>query len=132
MAIQYKMRMLTKDCMHIIASGKDESLDEVKQYTEKIVEFAIENKPKYILSDERNLIYDLSILDTYELGEFASKYASHINRVAIVCNTKYYDSGNFYETVSRNRGLTINVMTNMKEAMKWLGLTAEEYPEVLA
>jgi len=129
MAIQYTIELITSSLLYVKAKGNDENVKEVKGYTEAIIQKALETKPKYIFCDEYELIYEISITDTFALAEFASTYASQIDKVAIWCNPDFLESGEFYETVSSNRGLTIRISPHKEELIKWLQLTDIEFPE---
>lgn len=108
------------DTLLVKSIGCDDSLDDVINYTNFIAENAIHSNIRKILCDERELEYKLSVLDTYKLAEFASQYVQHVARIAIVCNNKYIQSGEFYETVSQNRGLIVRIFTDATEAEIWL------------
>lgn len=120
MAIEHHIEV-DGSLLKVTASGFDENFDQALAYSQAVVEAAKINKSSRILCDERNLDYRISTFDTYELGEFASKYASYIMRIAVVCHPSSLEDGKFYETVSVNRGLRIRVMTDMDEAIAWIG-----------
>lgn len=120
MAIEHDIQV-DGTLLRVTASGFDENYNQVLEYIQEIVGAALKNKSSRILCDERSLDYRISTLDTYELGEFASKYASYIMRIAVVCHPSSLEDGKFYETVSVNRGLRIRVMTDMEEAIAWIG-----------
>jgi len=120
MAIEHDIQV-DGSLLKVTASGFDESYEQALSYLQAIVDAALLHKSSRILCDERNLDYRISTLDTYELGEFASKYAGYVMRIAIVCNAASLEDGKFYETVSVNRGLRIRVMTDMDEAIAWIG-----------
>jgi hypothetical protein len=119
MAISYLMET-DGYLLKVWAKGKDDSPDDVYKYMAAIVAKAIESESKKILCDERQLEYAVSILDTFELAEEASKYSGKFAMIAIVCNKKYLKDGKFYETVASNRGLKILVTDNYDDAVKWL------------
>ena len=109
-----------KNYLKVKASGKDDNLEEVFHYANSILKEASKNKSKRILSDERELVYEISTLDTFTLAEEAAKHCRHLMKIAIVCNSRYLEEGKFYETVASNRGLIVRVTDNYDEAEKWL------------
>lgn len=119
MAIEYTIEN-TENYLKVVARGIDDNLSEVLGYSQAVVEAAIKHNSKKILCDEQNLIYNVSVIDTYELAEFASKYAHKLVKIAIVCNIDCIGDGKFYETVASNRGLKVRVTCNFEEAVKWL------------
>jgi len=119
MAINYQFKV-EPEMLQVITSGKDETLEEVVNYSQAVITQAIEHQAKKILCDERKLEYSISVLETYKLAEMISREARHTARVAIVCQPKYMDSGKFFETVAANRGLIIAVTSDYEAAVQWL------------
>jgi len=119
MAINYEFQLDGK-ILIVTAKGKDDNLEQTMSYAHAILTHSIENECTEVLCDERELEYSLSVIDTFELAETASQNARSIKKIAIVCDQKYLKDGNFYETVAQNRGLTVKVLTDYDEAMKWL------------
>jgi hypothetical protein len=119
MAIEYQIE--NQDTfLHVVAKGQDDSLDEVLAYFGAIVEASLQHESHKILCDEREVAYTISVFDTFQLAETASKYAPKLVKVAIVCDPRYLESGKFYETVASNRGLSVLVTSNYTEAVEWL------------
>lgn len=119
MAINYTFSIEDKT-LKVVATGKDDNLQEVKNYSQAVIDEAIKNECDFVFCDERNLEYSLSMIDTYRLAEEASKKVKRTARIAIVCNEKYIEDGKFYETVVSNRGLRVVVTSNYDMAISWL------------
>ena len=119
MAITFNLSVENKT-LKVIASGKDDSYEDVTNYLKAVIETATKHLCTAVFCDERNLEYSLSTIDTYRLAEEASKKASSTARVAIVCNKKYIEEGKFYETVASNRGLRVFVTSDYELAITWL------------
>lgn len=119
MAIKYTIE-IQKDLLKVTAKGKDDDMNDAIAYSSAVIQAAIENKSRKVLCDERELEYAISITETYQLAETASKHAINLNKLAIVCDEKSLEDGKFYETVAANRGLIILVTSNFEEALKWL------------
>jgi hypothetical protein len=49
-----------------------------------------------------------------------SEYAGHVEKVAIVVSPGCLPKESFYELVTNNRGLYLQVFTDLEEAQKWL------------
>ena len=120
MSISYQIENQEK-YLKVLTSGKDDSLEEVIAYAMEVVNAAIQFNCRKILCDERELEYSISVIDTYQLAEIASQYAFTLTKIAIVCDTKFLESGKFYETVASNRGLCVRVTSNYEDAIEWLG-----------
>lgn len=119
MAIEYSIEY-KENLLRVTAKGFDDDLQDVLGYVDAIVKAAFEYQSQLILCDERNLEYRITTLDTFQLAEFASQYAKHLAKIAIVCNEKCLEEAKFYQTVTTNRGLQVKVMTNLEEAENWL------------
>lgn len=119
MAINYKYEQKDKILM-VSTSGKDESLEEVLEYARNILGLALKLNCTHVLCDERQLEYNISFIDTYELAEAASKEARSLRKIAIVCDPKYLKDGGFFETVAQNRGLIIFMTSDYEKALEWL------------
>lgn len=119
MAIDHQIES-KNELLHVVAHGKDDNLEDAMNYGMAVIQAAKENSSKKILCDERNLVYNISVIDTYQLAETASRYASKIQQIAIVSNPKNSKDGKFYETVASNRGLRIKMFLDYNEAIEWL------------
>jgi len=108
------------DFLKVVAHGKDDNLEDVNQYQQAIMEAVYRFGCKKILCDERDLIYAISVFDTYQLGETVAKYAKELIKVAIVCKNNSLEEGRFFETVASNRGLCILVTADYDKAVAWL------------
>lgn len=104
------------------ASGRDESLDDVRRYGLAVIEHAVAAQARLILLDERYLDYDLGMLDTYESACFMAETAPAVARVAIACAPSEKPEVDFWETVAVNRGLLVRFFTDLEEAAAWLGV----------
>lgn len=60
MAISYTTEHKNEHLI-ITASGEDDSIEDVENYTASIVHLCIERKINRLILDERNLIYTLSV-----------------------------------------------------------------------
>jgi hypothetical protein len=76
------------------------------------------------LLDERELKYNLSITDTFELAKFYSeqiyKLLPQIIQTAIVCDEEFIKDAAFWEDCAVNRGLYVKVFTSLEMAKRWL------------
>jgi hypothetical protein len=119
MAITYTYTV-ENELLKVTTQGKDESFQDAVNYARGILVDSIQNECSMILCDERNLEYNLSVVDMFKLAEGASKEAKNLKKIAIVCKEEYLEEGKFYENVSSNRGLTVLVTSDMHHAKKWL------------
>jgi hypothetical protein len=106
--------------LKVTASGKDDSVQEVKQYGMAIIEKAVAHGITRILCDETDLEYTLSGLSTFDAASFIAEVAPRVGRVAIVINPKNAEIGRFWENVAVNRGLQVRLMTDRERALAWL------------
>lgn len=106
--------------LRVKTSGSDDGLEEVRRYGYALLAIANEHSCSKLHCDERELIYNLSVMDMYKLAETASKEAKGLKRIAVVCNERYVGPASFYETVARNRGLAIIVTADVNKAEEWL------------
>lgn len=109
--------------MDVISKGFDEDVNDVINSLNNIAQKALEYKSRLILCDERELEYRLTTIDTFQIASYASKYSKYLVKIAIVFNGKFYDDIKFYQTVTNNRGLQVQVLNNVQDAEKWLKLS---------
>lgn len=119
MSIEYSC-ILENKMLRVTAKGRGFSLREVKRYARTIITTAVRKKAESLLVDERELNHDLSVVDTYKLGESVSRFAPRIGKAALVISPEDMETEAFYETVLLNRGLSIKVTTDIAEAEEWL------------
>jgi len=119
MAIHYQM-MSESGLLTVVATGTDEDLAEVKNYGLAVIGKAVELGCRKILCDERDLEYNLSVVDTHESARFISEQAPDVARIAIVFNPKFKCDAKFWEKVATARGLTVRAFQTKPEAIRWL------------
>jgi hypothetical protein len=119
MAITFEMRA-ENSILFVTAKGIDDSIEEVKAFGAAIIRSAIEHQCTKILSDERELEYRLGALDNFESAQFIAEFAPKVGKVAIVCDQKYLEDGEFWQNVASNRGLMAGAFTDYDKAMAWL------------
>jgi hypothetical protein len=120
MGISYITRV-EGDTLFVKASGFDESIDDVRNYSTAILREGLLSSVHRVLCDETGLEYRIGTLDTYEIGKFLSENVSSLLRIAIVCNPAFVADAIFFENVTVNRGLTLRMFTDMDKAREWLG-----------
>jgi len=119
MAIAYSFHP-EKNFLLVTASGFDESLEDTIGYGMAVLEASLEHQCTRVLCDERDLEYRLGTIDTFQLAETAVQAAPKLARIAIVTEPENLESASFYETVAKNRGLSVKVFQEMEKARAWL------------
>lgn len=119
MAINYTYD-INNDVLISKASGNVNELDEVKKYGESLIKLCKKNNLNKVISDERNLKYNLSQIELYSLASYYRELLDTVIKSAIVCREVEFENTRFWETVSVNRGLNVKVFTDLKKAQKWI------------
>ncbi len=119
MAIHYQITPVDT-LLRVVASGFDESIQEVMSYAQAVIDAAIANESKLIFCDERDLEYRLSVHNVYDLATHAAAHARRSVKIAIVVPEKTLQDSRFYETVAVNRGMVVRMMATVEEAAAWL------------
>lgn len=119
MAIEHTFK--TENEVLIVTSvGIDDSLDEVLFLNEAILREAIKCGYRKVLSDETQLIYDLSITETFIVGDTLSKNIRFIEKIALVVSDNQEEMAIFWENVTVNRNVKAKVFVKYEDAMDWL------------
>ena len=121
MAIQFS----TEDrgeFFQIRSCGTEEHLEQSIAYTMAMYEAVLESKHTKVLLDERQLTNLDDIFDVYSLAETHEtlRVARIIEKVALLGNPKDRNILEFFEIVSRNRGLQVKVFYEPEPAETWL------------
>jgi hypothetical protein len=119
MAIDYKIER-RGDILFVETQGFDESLEEAIEYNNAVKERAQELGCRKVLCDERDLEYRLSVVDTYQLGEHAAQIANTFAKIAIVTSAPNQEAAEFWENVTKNRGVVARVFYTVAAAQDWL------------
>ncbi len=119
MAIKYSTK-IQDDVLVVTSKGFDENLEEVKQFNMKLLEKAMTSGCSKVISDERQLEYRISTIDTHELAEFVSQNVPFIARVAIVPDPQFMADAKFYEDTIVNRGLRVKIFEKIEDAFEWM------------
>ncbi len=108
------------DLLVVTTSGFDESLEEVLQYGQAIIQEALRGNHVTVLCDETQLEYRLGIFDTYKAAESMAVWVPNLRKAAVVCNPQSISDAKFWETVAVNRGLRVRAFTDTDSARSWL------------
>jgi hypothetical protein len=121
MSIRYSIHT-DGDLLRVVASGKDDDLNDVNTYGSAVVAAAQSTGCRRVLCDERDLQYSIGTIDIYESAEFMAQQARWVMQVAIVAPAGYEDDADFWETVAVNRGLRVRMFRRIEDAERWLGI----------
>ena len=119
MSISYSMRT-EDDLLVVVASGADDSVEQVKSYGEAVIMEALRTGSRRILCLETDLEYRLTTSETFEVASHIAEYAPRVARVALVCNPAFADDAAFWENVVNNRGLTVRFFPDELSGRRWL------------
>lgn len=119
MAIKFSF-IIKEKILYIKTEGFDESLDEVIEYGISVRNILAENNIKKALLDETELEYRLDFSSNVCLIKYYEKILINIDKIAVVCNKKFYEEVKFLELMAQNRWLPINIFTEMDAAEIWL------------
>jgi hypothetical protein len=119
MAIEYTMEK-RGDILFVEVWGFDESLEEAVSYNNAVRGKAEALGCRKVLCDERDLEYRLSVVDTYKLGEHTARIATSFARIAIVTSEPNQEAAEFWENVTKNRGVMARVFYTVAAAQDWL------------
>lgn len=95
----------------------------VRAQLEDLLKIAAEKRPPRILVDFRALKIELNFLDRYGLGLLGSRFSAHVERAVCVAEKKLIDPGKLGTQVAQNRGLQIEIFSEVDEAVRWLTAT---------
>lgn len=119
MSIQYALSG-EGDTLRVVASGFDDSREDVEAYGFAIIRACMEQGYRRVLCNESDLEYRLSTLDTYRAAVTMAEHAPDVARVAIVPNPRFIADARFWEDVATTRGLTVRVFRTLTDAEQWL------------
>ncbi len=119
MSIDYDI-IITDSMLRVKAVGIDDDLDEVVRYGNAVIDAVNESKVKFVLCDETELVYSLSIFETFQSAKFISENAPKVEKVAIVISPKNTNDATLWENVAVNRGLKVQFFLSVNEAEKFL------------
>jgi hypothetical protein len=104
----------------VVSSGFDKNLEETKSFNQKVLHEAKRLDCRKVLSDERNLVYNLSLFETHQLGQNLANNIEFIEQIAVVVDKNQHETAVFWENVTYNRGVESKVFLNVESAMNWL------------
>ena len=111
----------------IIVSGEYGS-PPIPEVIDRVLDHCKEHKPSKVLVDIRPMTGNIPAMDRFYFGEvFSGRFyeekkrgnISHI-RFAFIGHYPIVDPNKFGETVAVNRGMTLKVTTDLKEALDWI------------
>ena len=105
--------------LKIRARGSDGSLEEVTAYINRVEKIARETGCSKIFCDEREVVYGLNVIDTYDLAAFLAGKTDHEAMIGIVHHEAGSSEAKFYETTAVNRGIRVKMFLDPDEALAW-------------
>lgn len=110
------------EIVYAIGHGTEDNLEQNKEITQTLIRACEEHRCSLLLVDDRDVKYTASILSLYELGEFykTTGASRKVKKVAVLADSSYKESNDFFETTSRNRGVNLRVFYQMENAEAWL------------
>jgi len=103
--------------LYVQISGKF-NLRKAKDFSYKVMVTAKEHDLDYIIADARKLDPNFPILDRFLYAIF-SVTVQEKRKIAFIESPEYYKDG-YEENVAVNRGANTRVVTDIKDAFKWL------------
>lgn len=119
MAISFK-HYSENSTLYVTTTGFDESIEDTQKFITDILTICQSQEIHKVLSDERDLVYNLSVINTYQLAEFTAKNAPKIAKIALVTTKEQMKDAQFWEDVVFNRGLSVRVFTDYDQANSWI------------
>ncbi len=119
MKIDYQIE-IAGDFLKVNATGVADKLEDTLQYVEAVIEMAAKHESKKIFCNEKHLKHKLDTFDTVRLAKQIKAAAPRVVRVAVLYDKNELEAGNFYETVTNNRGLFFMITSDYDKAMEWL------------
>ncbi len=93
---------------------------EASEQFESIAEHCKRAKSDKLLIDITGYDVKASVIDRFFFGERLLAFARHRIKVAFVCRPEHLDPGKFGLLVARNRGVCVDVFTDLRAAKEWL------------
>ena len=107
------------DYLHIQYSGEFR-LAEAKSSVDAMLDSCRQSGSTKVLFDCTAMSGELTVMDRFNVGQYTSEKMDPGLKIAMVVDEKYILPDNFFEVVARNRGIYINVTSEMEEAIEWL------------
>lgn len=111
------------DYLFVISKGEIESPEDLLAHANFMYDEFMKYKPEKVLVDQletdfpQGLSSYLNLVNHY-IENFSSEALSA--KAAIVVRPEYEEIGEFWETVSTNRGLLYHAFTDLEKAKEWL------------
>jgi len=94
--------------------------EDVSGEFESIAEHCKRTKNHKLLIDTTGFDLKISTLDRYLVGERVQMFARYGIKVAFICRPEQVDSRKFGIQVAKNRGMDVEVFTDLQAAEEWL------------
>lgn len=114
--------------LYVVLTGAF-SLPEAKTLSLRILDACVEHRITKVLVDVHAVSGPISVMERFDYAEFLSqKHLEYVARklpparFAYVGTEPIIDPGRFGETVAVNRGMAIRATTDLREALRWLGV----------
>jgi hypothetical protein len=107
------------DYLHIQYSGEFR-LAEAKTSVDAMLEACRQSGSTKVLFDCTAMCGELTVMDRFNVGQYASEKMDPRLKIAMVADKKYILPDNFFEVVARNRGIYMRVFSEKDEAIEWL------------
>jgi len=116
---------LDNTLLRIKAQGRDDSLEDARNYGMAVIALAREHGSKAILCDESELVYSLGTFDLFELAKALAAAVPKVIKVALIVHPSQIQDAVFWETVGVNRSARVRVFKDTAGAEAWIQSTAD-------
>lgn len=106
--------------LEVKAVGTEEHFKEAMNYAFAVHDAIIANSACGVMCDERELIYNLSLVDTFKLAQGAMDHYSGIKAIAIVASKAQLTEVKLYCTYLSVNGIKAHSFLQLEEARTWL------------
>ncbi len=114
-----------KDLLTVEAKG-DYTLVKANNLFKLAIDSCLQQACRKILIGVTKVAGSIPFLDRFTFAEYLANYSiqngrGKISKIAVLGNEPVVDKDRFGEIVATNRGLNLRVVTDMQEALHWLG-----------
>lgn len=122
-ATSYRLAIEKKDGVLWVTATGTRSFEGVLAMMRDVMAALIENRVTRVLLDVRGLAGRLATIESYEIvDKYFPKIRDRnvVTRCGIVDLKEFQSSYEFFETVARNRGFDLRILSDVDEALEWL------------
>ena len=114
------LRIEKKDDHLLVTFSGEFSGTSGKKVVDTMIDASSESGEQRVVLDCRGMTGKMGLFEKFEVAVYGRRIVGTIDRLAIINRPEVMEPDNFVKTVANNRGVNLNLFTELDEGVRWV------------